>query len=39
MAANTPDDDLTSILYHWILSQEGQKLVDQMGYASVLEVG
>ena len=39
MAANTPDDDLTSILYHWILSQEGQKLVDQMGYASVLEMG
>ena len=28
-----------SVFYHWILSQEGQKLVDQMGYASVLEVG
>ena len=39
MAADTPDDDLTSILYHWILSEDGQKLVSQLGYASVLEVG
>ena len=38
MAADTPDDDLTSILYHWILSEDGQKLVSQLGYASVLEV-
>lgn len=37
MAADTPDDDLTSILYHWILSEDGQKLVSQLGYASVLE--
>ena len=38
MAADTPDDSMTSILYHWILSEEGQKLVAQLGYASVLEV-
>lgn len=37
-SADLPDDDMTSILYDWILSGDGQKLVAQMGYASVLEV-
>jgi phosphate transport system substrate-binding protein len=38
MAADTPEDSMTSVLYHWILSEDGQKLVDQLGYVSVLEV-
>lgn len=38
MAAGTPDDSMTSILYHWLLGEEGQKLVDRQGYVSVLEV-
>lgn len=37
-AANTPDSSMTSILYDWILSEDGQRLVSRMGYASVLEV-
>ena len=38
MAADTPETSPTAILYNWILSEEGQKLVDKLGYASVLEV-
>jgi ABC-type phosphate transport system substrate-binding protein len=29
---------MTSILYHWILSEDGQKLANQLGYVSVMEV-
>jgi phosphate transport system substrate-binding protein len=38
MAADTPEDSMTSILYHWILSEDGQRLADQQGYVSVMEV-
>ena len=38
MAADTPETSPTAILYNWILSEEGQKLVAKLGYASVLEV-
>ncbi len=31
-------DEATSILYDWILSPGGQKLVDMEGYVSILEV-
>lgn len=30
--------EITSVLYDWILSPEGQKLVDMEGYVSILEV-
>ena len=38
MAADTPENSPTAILYNWILSEEGQKLVDRQGYVSILEV-
>lgn len=38
-AANLADDDPTKILYDWILSEEGQKLVAHEGHVSVLDVG
>ncbi len=38
MKAGLPDDDPTSVLYHWILSDEGQKLVSHEGYVSVSAV-
>ena len=38
MAADTPEDSPTAILYHWILSDAGQYLVDQEGYVSVKDV-
>ena len=38
MAADTPEESMTAILYDWILSEDGQRLVSRMGYASVLEV-
>ncbi len=37
MAADTPQDSMIAILYNWILSEDGQRLVSQMGYASVLD--
>ncbi len=37
-AADTHPDSMTSVLYDWILSEDGQRLVSMMGYASVLEV-
>lgn len=37
MDAATPDDSVTSVLYHWLLSEEGQRLVAHEGYVSVLE--
>lgn len=38
MNAQQPEGSMTSVLYHWILSEDGQRLVAQQGYASVLEV-
>ncbi len=38
MKAGLPADDPTSVLYHWILSDEGQKLVSHEGYVSVSAV-
>ena len=38
MAADTPEDSPTARVYNWILSEEGQKLVDGQGYVSVLDV-
>lgn len=34
---DAPEDSPTRILYNWLLSQEGQRLVAQEGYVSVLE--
>lgn len=36
MDADTPEDSPTHILYDWLLSQQGQDLVDAAGYVSVL---
>ena len=36
MDAETPEDSPTAVLYRWLLSQEGQNLVDAAGYVSVL---
>lgn len=38
MAKDQPEDSMTSILYHWILGEDGQRLADRQGYVSVLEV-
>ncbi len=38
-AADLLDDAPAKILYDWILSEEGQKLVAHEGYVSVLDVG
>ena len=38
MAAETPEDSPTAVLYNWILSDAGQYLVDQEGYVSVKDV-
>ena len=38
MAADTPADSPTARVYNWLLSEEGQKLVDAQGYVSVLDV-
>lgn len=37
-AAGLAEDDPAKVLYDWILSEEGQKLVDHEGYVSVLDV-
>ena len=37
--AGLPDDDPAKILYDWILSDEGQKLVAHEGYVSIRDVG
>ena len=39
IAAGLADDSPTKILYNWIMSEEGQKLVAHEGYVSVLDVG
>ena len=36
--ADAPEDAPNRILYNWLLSEEGQKLVAHEGYVSVLEV-
>ena len=38
MAADTPEDSPTARVYHWLLSREGQALIDKQGYVSVLDV-
>lgn len=38
-AAGLPEDAPAKILYDWILSEAGQKLVAHEGYVSVLDVG
>lgn len=38
MAADTPADSMTAVLYNWVLSDDGQRLADQLGYVSVREV-
>lgn len=38
-AASLPEDAPAKILYDWILSEEGQKLVAHEGYVSVMDVG
>jgi phosphate transport system substrate-binding protein len=38
LPADAAEDDPNRILYNWLLSEEGQKLVAQEGYVSVLEV-
>lgn len=37
MDAGTPAESPTAILFDWLLSQEGQDLIDHEGYVSVLE--
>ncbi len=39
IAAGLPDDAPAKILYGWIISAEGQKLVAHEGYVSVMDVG
>lgn len=38
-AANLDEDSPAKVMYDWILSEEGQKLVAHEGYVSVLDVG
>ena len=38
-AAGLPEDDPARVLYDWLLSEEGQRLVAHEGYVSVLDVG
>ena len=38
-AAGLAEDDPAKVLYDWILSEEGQRLVAHEGYVSVLDVG
>ncbi|NLV51414.1 MAG: phosphate ABC transporter substrate-binding protein [Clostridiales bacterium] len=39
IAAGLPDDAPAKILYDWIMSTEGQKLVAREGYVSIMDVG
>lgn len=39
IAAGLPDDSPAKVLYDWILSEEGQRLVAHEGYVSILDVG
>lgn len=39
IAAGLPDDAPAKILYNWILSEEGQRLVAHEGYVSIMDVG
>ena len=39
IAAGLPDDSSAKVLYDWILSEEGQRLVAHEGYVSILDVG
>ena len=37
--AGLPEDAPAKILYNWIMSEEGQKLIAHEGYVSVMDVG
>ena len=39
IAAGLPEDAPARVLYDWILSEEGQRLVAHEGYVSILDVG
>lgn len=39
VAAGLSEDDPAMVLYHWLLGEEGQRLVAHEGYVSVLDVG
>lgn len=39
IAAGLADDAPAKVLYNWILSEEGQRLVAREGYVSVMDVG
>ena len=39
IAAGLPDDSPAKVLYDWLLSEEGQRLVAHEGYVSILDVG
>nr|WP_326125663.1 substrate-binding domain-containing protein [uncultured Oscillibacter sp.] len=39
IAAGLADDVPAKVLYNWILSEEGQRLVAREGYVSVMDVG
>ncbi|MGI6072390.1 MAG: PstS family phosphate ABC transporter substrate-binding protein [Lachnospiraceae bacterium] len=38
IAAGLPDDAPAKILYDWIISEEGQKLIAHEGYVSIMDV-
>lgn len=39
IAANLPENAPAKILYDWIMSEEGQRLVAHEGYVSVMDIG
>ncbi len=39
IAAGLPEDVPAKVLYDWIMSEEGQKLVAHEGYVSIMDVG
>ena len=39
IAAGLPDDAPAKVLYNWIMSAEGQRLVAHEGYVSAMDVG
>jgi len=39
IAAGLPKDSTAKILYDWIMSEEGQKLIAHEGYVSIIDVG
>ena len=39
IAHNTPEDSPIRILYNWIMSEDGQRLIAREGYVSTMDVG